>query len=117
MADDDALVLAAVAAELSELGYQVLQARDGAEAVALFGREQARIRLVLLDLAMPVMGGEEAFTRIQAMAPEVPVLLATGYSFDADRQRLLEQGVRAILEKPFTGEELQGAISRCLQAQ
>src|SRR5258707_15866902 len=72
--DDEDGVRRMAAATLQRFGYEVVTATNGLEAVEIFSAMPDRIRLVLLDMMMPVMGGEEALLRIREVSPDVPVL-------------------------------------------
>ncbi|HTH49499.1 MAG TPA: response regulator, partial [Candidatus Limnocylindria bacterium] len=105
--DDDESVRAIAVKMMSFLGFEVLQARNGAEALGLFQQHQDRIALVLLDLTMPMMDGEEAFRRIRAIRPEARVLLMSGFNEQEAVQRFLGRGLAGFLQKPFTTELLR----------
>ena len=85
---------------LQRCGYSVLTAKNGQEAVDLFREFHDRVALVLLDMTMPVMSGEEAFQRLQAIAPEVKVILSSGFNEVEAIQRFLDRGLTGFLQKP-----------------
>ncbi|MCP4657349.1 MAG: response regulator, partial [bacterium] len=84
MAEDDEIVSRPVSRLLRERGYEVLLARDGAEAVRLFEAHAERIALVFLDMVMPVMGGAAVREKILEIRPDTRFLLTTGYSVETD---------------------------------
>jgi len=89
-------------ATLESLGYQILIAKDGEEAVGIFSAYRDSIALVLLDVIMPRRGGPETYEAIQAMKPGVPVVFATGYSNEtAALTEMLERGI-TVLQKPYS---------------
>ncbi len=91
---------------LENLGYHVVLARDGEEALRLFHEHPQRIGLVLLDVALPKISGPDLYTRIQAARPELPVVFITGYSTEAKMlSSLIEKGA-AVLQKPYSPDEL-----------
>ena len=92
------------------LGYEVLTASGGKAAVSLFEAEKERIDLVILDMIMPEMSGEETFQRIKTLGPKVPVLLSSGYSVDGKAQEILDLGCRGFLQKPFSLQSLSAKI-------
>jgi two-component system cell cycle sensor histidine kinase/response regulator CckA len=95
-------------ATLESLGYQILIAKDGEEAVGIFSAYRDSIALVLLDVIMPRRNGPEAYEAIQAMKPGVPVVFATGYSNEtAALTGMLERGI-TVLQKPYS----PGVLSR-----
>ena len=78
--DDEEIVQKTTARLLERHGYTVLVGADGEEGLEIFRREQERISLVLLDLSMPRMSGQEVLAEQQSVAPELKVLVMTGYS-------------------------------------
>src|SRR5205085_6207356 len=82
VAEDEAALRELARDVLEGLGYKVLLARDGAEAVALYEAERARIDLLLLDVVMPHMGGHEAYEHIRTLDGATPVIFMTGYSVE-----------------------------------
>jgi CheY-like chemotaxis protein len=112
--DDEELVLDVAANMLEKLGYTALQARNGTEAVNIFDAHKNEIKLVVLDIIMPDMGGGEVYDKIKTINPEVKVLLSSGYSVDGQAIELLERGCDGFMQKPFTMEELSGKIEQIL---
>lgn len=114
IADDENDVRAMVRAMLESFGYRVLEARDGKEAVDIFRERSMEIDLLLLDMMMPVMTGEEAFAEIRRISPEAKAVLASGYD---DRGRIGEvvaSGFSGFLQKPFRRRELGRMVSGAL---
>src|SRR5262249_11010450 len=114
--DDEELVRGTVKSALERYGYTVLLSEDGHHAVDVFMRLSGQISLVLLDLTMPVMGGQEALTALRAIRPDVAVILTSGY----DQARAL-QGFRAevsgFLKKPYAVEDLAKLVRLVLGQQ
>lgn len=99
--DDEEPVRKLLGKLLTRLGARVLFAEDGGEGVEVFERHREEIDLVLLDLTMPVMSGDEAFKRIIELDPEAHVVLCSGYS-ESKLDSLFEgRSPAAFLEKPF----------------
>jgi CheY-like chemotaxis protein len=92
----------------------VTTAENGREAVDVFAKDPARFAAVVLDLTMPVMGGTEALRRLREIAAELPVVLCSGYSEEQVRERFGNPGLAAVVEKPFTMDELIGAVQSLL---
>jgi len=109
--DDEPLVRAGVTRMLERLGYAVLGAANGAEALRVY-QTNPGISLVILDMSMPVMSGAECFAKLRAIT-SVPVLVATGYALDKDVQMLVARGA-ALIEKPFSSSALIVEIARLL---
>jgi two-component system, cell cycle sensor histidine kinase and response regulator CckA len=114
--DDDPAVRGVARRMLSHFGFTVLLAENGAEGLELFRAHAGELALVLLDMTMPVMNGEEAFRGMRAIRSDVPVLLTSGYNeIDATR-RFTGKGLTAFLQKPFTPTELIGKLKSILPA-
>jgi PAS domain S-box-containing protein len=110
LADDEAVVRQVTREMLQGIGFDVVEASDGAEAVARF-REQSRpVRLLVLDRTMPEMSGNEAYAAIRAQAGPVPTVFISGYALDQDAAF---PGT-ASLSKPFTRQKLIAAIRHVL---
>lgn len=113
--DDEPVIRSTVERLLSILGYGVILAENGIEAMRLLNDPANHIDLVLLDMVMPVMNGKECFERIKKMDPLMPVILSSGFSDEEDISRMFEQGLDAFIRKPFHSHELGRIISDILQ--
>jgi len=113
--DDEELVLSVGVNMLEKLGYTVLAAKNGTEAVDIFEANKDKIKMVILDIIMPDMGGGEVYDKIKAINPDVKVLLSSGYSVDGQAIELLERGCDGFMQKPFTMEELSGKIGQIMK--
>jgi signal transduction histidine kinase len=112
VADDESAVRESTKRLLMRMGLDVVTAKDGEEALAVFDRHRDAIRLVVLDMGMPVMGGAECFRRLRTRS-DVPVVIATGYAVEEQVRELVAAGAR-ILEKPFAASELRREATRLL---
>jgi len=101
LVDDEELVLDAGEQMLRRLGYEVLVASSGQEALALYEKNHPKIDMVLLDMVMPGMGGGETYDRMREIDPMVKVLLSSGYSIDGEATEILERGCDGFIQKPF----------------
>jgi len=108
---DDEEVIVDVSREILEiLGYKVMVARSGWEAVELYGSKGAEIDLVILDMIMPGLGGGETFDILKSMNPDIRTILSSGYSINERAKDIMERGISAFLQKPFTMEDLSNKI-------
>lgn len=114
VADDESNVLELAREILTRAGYQVLTATDGREAVSVFSRRAEDVRLVVLDYTMPGLKGDEAFHKIQALRPGVPVLIASGYSDRSAAHLFQAQGFAGFVQKPYLAEDLERAVQAAL---
>jgi PAS domain S-box-containing protein len=117
LADDEDGVRKLAAAVLEHNGHHVIQARNGAEAVAAFRKSRKQVRLVLLDLKMPKLSGWEALDRIRLLAPEIPVILTSGYAMEEEHGEARLRGARALLPKPYRAQTLLTAVGESLDGQ
>ena len=85
---------------LQMLGYSVLLAENGQDAIEIYEANPGAVDLVLMDMIMPKVGGSEAFTRIREIDPNAKILLSSGFVNEEDIQHLLEQGACGFLSKP-----------------
>ena len=114
LVDDEEMVLESGEHMLKHLGYEVLLANDGQEALELYKKNQDKIDLVLLDMVMPVMGGGEAFDRMKEINTNVKVLLSSGYSIEGEAKEILNRGCDAFIQKPFKLEHFSQKIKKLL---
>lgn len=114
LADDEEGVRKMGKLLLEQLGFGVLTARDGQEALDIFRRNRDRIRFTLLDLTMPRMDGGEAFEAIRAIDPEARVILTSGYSETDLTEKFADRGLFAFLHKPYALQDLRQCARSCL---
>jgi nitrogen-specific signal transduction histidine kinase/CheY-like chemotaxis protein len=114
LVDDEVLVRRTAATTLAHHGYTILEAGNGLEAIELFQRNSSRIALVVLDLSMPLMGGEECLSRLKSIKPDVPVLLSSGFSETEAARRFQSTGVASFLQKPYTAQQLAELVKAAL---
>ncbi len=117
LVDDEETIIDAAGQMLQELGYEVLSAGDGKEALELYRKNQGRIDMVLLDMVMPVMGGGETFDRLKEMDPGVKVLLSSGYSLEGEAKEILNRGCDAFIQKPFKLDHLSQKVREVLESR
>jgi len=115
LVDDETMVLKVGQKILERLGYQVITAQTGAEALKLFNQNKQNIDLVVLDLIMPDMSGAETFRQLQEAKPDVRVLLSSGYSADGQAAGILAQGCRGFIQKPFRVNEISQKIRKIIE--
>jgi PAS domain S-box-containing protein len=114
--DDDAVVRDMAENILKIAGYTVLTAENGLDGVEKYRRNQSEIKAVLLDMAMPVMSGREAFAEMKKINPDVKVLLASGFRKDNRVEEVLAQGVKDFLQKPYTMAGLTLAMKKVIDS-
>ncbi len=117
LVDDEDNIRAVTRELLGAAGYEVDTCADGVEALEAFRAEPERHDLIVLDLMMPKLNGAEVFRAVRAERPDLPILLASGYSLDGDAAPLLEESHTEFVQKPFRGRELLRAVHRLLRAR
>ncbi|MFW5750219.1 MAG: hybrid sensor histidine kinase/response regulator [Planctomycetota bacterium] len=110
--DDEEVIRCTAEEMLATLGYEVLLAEDGQEAVELFREHGTRIDVVLLDMVMPRLGGAETFQAIRAMDPAARIVVSSGFTRGAAVEALREEGLAGYVKKPFTIAELSHRIAK-----
>lgn len=112
--DDDESVRALARWVVERAGYPAVVARDGDEALEKFRADPGSFGLVLLDLTMPRMSGEEVLVGLRSIRPGVRVVIITGYGEDAVRDGEA-QGIAGFLQKPFSPDALRAMLQRCAE--
>ena len=108
--DDEATVLVVAQRILEHLGFDVLLAENGKQAIDVFRENADEIKVVLLDLTMPHMGGEETFDALRRIRPDVPVVLSSGYPEERAKAGFRAEDLAGYVQKPYTINALAGAI-------
>ena len=111
--DDEETVRIVMEKSLQHLGYQVEVACDGLQALTIFSQDSA-FDLVILDMIMPNLSGDELFYRLKEIRPDVCVLIASGYSSDSRTSAVLRDGAKGFIQKPFAVDELSREVRNCL---
>jgi len=114
LVDDEEIVLDVGVQLLKVLGYTVLEAKGGREAVEIYRENKDRINMVLLDMVMPDMGGGEVYDKMKEVNPDIKVLLSSGYSIDGRAEEILERGCNGFIQKPFNMKGISGKIREIL---
>lgn len=114
--DDETYILTSVKNMLEDLGYSVITASDGMEAIALYDRHAGDIDLVVMDMVMPKMGGVEAFDTIRTKNPNLKAIFCSGYSMNSFSQEFLERGSAGFIQKPFKMLRMSQMIRDILDA-
>lgn len=110
LVDDEDMILEVGGEMLTELGCEVITAGSGQEALDIYRKEQDRISLVVLDMVMPGMGGDETYDQLKQIDPDVKALLCSGYSLNDKAESILRKGCNGFIQKPFSLKELSRKI-------
>ena len=106
LVDDEEMIVDVGSVMLAQFGFKVLTARGGMEAIEVFEKKRNVIGLVILDMSMPGMGGEETYARLKEIDPNVKVILTSGYNLDGQAQVIMDKGCNGFMQKPFNLKEL-----------
>jgi CheY-like chemotaxis protein len=116
LVDDEEMVMEVGGRLLEKLGYHVLRAVGGKQAVEIYEKNQNLIDLVILDIIMPEMDGAAVFDRLKQIDSDVTVLLASGYSIDGQASGILKRGASGFISKPFTLQQFSQKINALVPA-
>ena len=114
LVDDEEVILKVTREILESLGYLVMSANSGQEALSLFKEKYQEIDLIILDMVMPDLKGSQTYDGLKEVYPQVKVLLSSGYSIDGQAASLIERGCRAFIQKPYTVSELSKKVREVL---
>lgn len=114
IADDEEHIIKVVRKMLEKMGYNIMTAGSGREAVAVYRENKDKIDLVLLDMIMPGMDGGKTFDQIKDINPDVKVLLSSGYSLKGEAEKILKRGCIDFIQKPYNMEQISGKIKGLL---
>ena len=109
--EDEEMVLDVTSSMLQNLGYRVLAARNGEEALRIAASHDGQIDLALLDIILPDMGGKDIYPRLLASRPNLRVIVCSGYTLNGPAQEILKQGAQGFIQKPYTMAALSEKLS------
>jgi CheY-like chemotaxis protein len=114
LVDDEEIIIGVGRQMLEKLGFSVLTAENGKEALDVYKNHQNNIDIVVLDMIMPDMGAAETYDELQSINPAVKVLLSSGYGADQQTSELLSRGFSGFIQKPFNMQSLSEKIAEIL---
>ena len=116
LVDDEDMLIDIGRQMLEALGYHVMVARTGREAVETYEKNQDSIDMVVLDMIMPDMGGAQACDRMKQINPDIKILVPRGYSIEGEARQTLARGCNGLIQKPFSlkqlSEKVRGILDR-----
>ncbi|UCF95344.1 MAG: response regulator, partial [Desulfobacterales bacterium] len=113
--DDEEMIIEVGREMLEELGYQVLLATSGKEAIEVYQNNHAEIDLIIMDMIIPGISGGEIFDKLKAINPKVKVLLSSGYSINGQASKILDRGCDGFIQKPFDVQQLADKIREIME--
>ena len=116
LVDDEDMLIDIGRQMLEALGYQVMAARTGREAVAIYEKNRDRIDMIMLDMIMPDMGGAQACDRMKEINPDLKILVSSGYAIEGEAKQTLARGCHGFIQKPFSLKQLSEKIRGILDS-
>lgn len=114
LVDDEEVITEVTGKLLAELGYTIITAQSGTEALDLYAARHAEIDLVIIDMIMPGLSGSDTFDQLKAINPAVRTILSSGYSVNGKAKAIMDRGVRVFLQKPYRLHDLARKIREAL---
>ncbi len=108
--DDEKMIVDAIKQMIQKLGYDVIIAYGGVEAIERFMENKDNINIVILDMIMPDKSGGQTFDKLKEIKPDIKVLLSSGYSINGEAADILNRGCNGFIQKPFNVKELSKKI-------
>jgi len=116
LVDDKDMILDVGQEMLTAMGYKVLVASSGKEAVGFYERNKDQIDIIILDMIMPDVSGGDVYDRLKEINPNIRVLLSSGYSISGQANEILERGCDGFIQKPFNMSRLSQGIRKILDS-
>jgi two-component system, cell cycle sensor histidine kinase and response regulator CckA len=113
--DDEAMILDVGRDMIESLGYEVLIAKNGMEAVEIYEKNMEKLDMVILDIIMPVMDGAETYNKLKEINPDIKVLLSSGYGINGQATEIMDRGCNGFIQKPFNIKTLSKKIRDVLE--
>ena len=114
--DDEELVINISEMMLKRLRYRVLKAHSGFEGLQLFKQNKSKIDLIVSDLEMPKMNGNEVMDRLREIDPQIKVILSSGALTDADEKSVVDKGFNGFIKKPYDIDTLSQKIAEIVNS-
>ena len=114
LVDDEDMIIEVGREMLKAMGYKVLIARSGKDAIAIYRKKQGKIDMVILDMIMPYISGGETYDRLKEINSHIKILLSSGYSIDGQATEIMDRGCNGFIQKPFNIKGLSRKIKEIL---
>lgn len=114
LVDDEETIVDVGKEMMEKLGYEVLVAGSGREAIEIYKENKDKVDLVILDMIMPDLGGGETYDILKGLNPEIKALLSSGYAINGKASAILERGCNGFMQKPFGIGELSEKLRKIL---
>ncbi len=117
LVDDEQMIIDVGKAMLKRVGYHVITAKCGQDAIDVITRAGSEIDLVILDMIMPGMDGGKTFDRIREIRPRLPVMLSSGYAINDQASKIMRKGCNGFIQKPFSVSEISKKIRKIWESK
>ena len=114
LVDDEEFVRDLAVRFLTSVGYNVITASNGREAIEIFERDKGKISLMILDLIMPEIGGLQCMEEITRIDPKVRIIIASGFAVDEDERKIIEATARGFVSKPYQMQHALDAVRKAI---
>ena len=114
LVDDEEFVRDLAVRFLTSVGYNVITASNGREAIEIFERDKGKISLVILDLIMPEIGGLQCMEELTRIDPKVRIIIASGFAVDEDERKIIEATARGFVSKPYQVQHALDAVRKAI---
>ncbi len=114
--EDEEVLRSLIVDVLTRAGYAVLEARDGEEGVAVYGKNKDSINIVISDMGLPKLSGEQVFKQLQRINPGVRILFSTGFIREEKKKELLQSGALDFIHKPYQINEMLTVLRRAIDS-
>lgn len=115
LVEDDEQVKSIAGAMLRELGFFVIEASNGKDALELYQQNAADITLVMTDMGMPVMDGYELFSELKKLKPELPILISSGFGDVEITSKIARDEITGLISKPYRFDLLQETVKSVME--
>ena len=114
LVDDEDVVIDVCRQLLKSIGYDIIVARSGQEAVNTYKKQVAHVDAIILDMVMPDMSGSETFDALKAINKDAKIILSSGYNLNGIATKIMERGCSAFIQKPFGIDQLSQTLKKVL---
>jgi CheY-like chemotaxis protein len=114
LVDDESIVIDVCKEMIEKLGYHVITAKSGKQAVDTFKEKSEEIDLIILDMVMPGLDGDQTFDQLRKINSSTPILLSSGYSLNDQAKKIMIKGCDGYIQKPFLITQLSEKIQKIL---
>jgi CheY-like chemotaxis protein len=115
LVDDEPQLSMVAKALLQALGFSVMEAANGRDALEMYGKNAEKITLVVTDIGMPIMDGYELFRKLKERAPKLPIIISSGYGDTLVTSRIRTEEAAGFLSKPYNYDDLRDVLKRAVE--